>query len=324
MPKPILGIHHVTAIAADPQRNLDFYAGVLGLRLVKQTVNFDDPNTYHLYYGDAAGSPGTILTFFPWPGARRGSLGAGQIAAATFRVPEGSLRFWEERLRAASVPVERAGRRFGDEVLSLADPDGLRLELVARAGDGQDPAWEGSPIRSEHAIRGILSVTLRERSADETLGLLSAMGFRPVAEGDGRRRLEIGPSGGTFLEIEQQSEALRGIIAGGSYHHVAWRVADDGSQAAWRERLADEGIDVTPVIDRVYFRSVYFREPGGVLFELATDPPGFTVDESLGSLGGSLRLPPWLEPERQSIERALPPLEFPAGSVGGRHAGSAP
>ncbi len=324
MPPPILGIHHVTAIATDPQRNLDFYAGLLGLRLVKQTVNFDDPNTYHLYYGNAAGSPGTILTFFPWPGARPGSPGVGQIAAAAFRVPESSLRFWEERLRAASVPVERAGPRFGDELLSLADPDGLRLELVARPGAGPEPAWEGSPIGNEHAIRGFLSVTLRVRAADDTLGLLSAMGFRPMAEQDGRRRLEVGPSGGTFLEIEQLPEALRGIIAGGSYHHVAWRVADGGSQAAWRERLADKGMDVTPVIDRVYFRSVYFREPGGVLFELATDPPGFTFDEPLEGLGGSLRLPPWLEAERQSIERSLPPLHLPAGSAGGRHAGSAP
>lgn len=324
MPKPILGIHHVTAIATDPQRNLDFYAGVLGLRLVKQTVNYDDPNTYHLYYGDAAGAPGTILTFFPWPGARRGAPGPGQMAAASFRVPEGSLRFWEERLRAAVVPVERAGRRFGDEVLNLADPDGLRLELVARPGNGPEPAWDGSPVGSGQAIRAFLSVTLRERAVDGTMGLLSAMGFRPVADEDGRRRLEIGPSGGTFVDIEHRPDGPRGIIAGGSFHHVAWRVADNGSQSAWRDRLAEEGMDVTPVIDRNYFRSVYFREPGGVLFELATDPPGFTVDEPLESLGQSLRLPPWLEPERERIERALPPLHLPAGSLGGRHAGSAP
>ena len=307
MPPPILGIHHITALATDPQRNLDFYTQVLGLRLVKQTVNFDDPGTYHLYYGDEAGSPGTILTFFPWPGARRGTPGAGQMTAASFRVPEGSLRYWEDRLLAAGIHAERTGRRFGNEVLTLADPDGLRLELVACPGEAPFPARTRSPVGDAQAIRGFVAGTLRERDLASTLDLLSAMGFRPVAEESGRHRLEIGPGGGTFLDLEPRPEEPRGIIAGGSFHHVAWRVADDASQAAWRDRLAEEGMDVTPVIDRTYFRSVYFREPGGVLFELATDPPGFTVDEPLERLGGALQLPPWLEPERQRIERPFPP-----------------
>ncbi|MGH9379513.1 MAG: ring-cleaving dioxygenase [Thermoanaerobaculia bacterium] len=314
-PTPIGGIHHVTAIATDPQRNLDFYAEVLGLRLVKKTVNFDDPGTYHLYYGDEAGRPGTILTFFPWPLAVRGSRGVGQVTVTAFSVPEGSLGFWKERLAGAGITVEETGERLEEEVLTLLDLDGLKLELVAHAGAAERPAWEGGGVPAEHAIRGVYAVTLSEQGYETTAALLSeVMGFALVAESGNRYRFDVGQGGaGARLDILCTPDAPHGRIAAGSVHHVAFRVADDEAQEGWRVRLAGAGRNVTPVLDRQYFKSIYFREPGGVLFELATDPPGFTHDEPLESLGSALKLPPWLEPHRQRIEDTLPPLEMGGG-----------
>lgn len=308
------GIHHVTAIAGDAQQNLDFYTGLLGLRMVKRTVNFDDPGTYHLYYGDEEGRPGTIMTFFPWQGAPRGSLGAGQTSATAFSVPEGSLGYWLDRLEAAGLPVEKPRNRFEEEVLAFADPDGLRLELVAHAGVGDLPPWQDGPIPSAHAIRSFHGVTLLERSLEETAEVLTGrLGYQTGASSGARHRFAA-PGGGpaSRVDVVEQPAAGFGRIAAGSIHHVAFRIAGDEEQTRWREETIAKGLSVTPVQDRNYFHSVYFREPGGVLFEVATDPPGFTVDESVAELGTSLRLPAWLESEREVLEATLPKLTLPS------------
>ncbi|HBL26543.1 MAG TPA: ring-cleaving dioxygenase [Acidobacteria bacterium] len=312
MKQPIEGLHHVTAIARDPQANVDFYTGILGLRLVKKTVNFDDPGTYHFYYGDEQGTPGTILTFFPWPGARLGTHGAGQATATAFSVPEGSLGWWAERLDRLGVDAEAPRLRpgFDEEVIRLRDPDGLALELVARAGDTREP-WTGGPVPAAQAIRGFDGVTLTAWNPEVTTAVLrDAMGFRPIGEGKDRFRFAVGDGGpGTRVDVVARPDAPRGHVAAGTVHHVAFRLPDDATQVAWHEELAGEGFRVSPVLDRQYFRSVYFRERGGVLFELATDPPGFARDEPVAGLGGSLRLPPWLEPDRARIEEILPKVE---------------
>ena len=310
MNRTIEGIHHVTAIARDPQANVDFYTGVLGLRLVKKTINYDDPGTYHFYYGDGEGRPGTIITFFPWPMARRGSHGAGQATVTSFAVPEGSLGWWRERLNRLHVPFEEPRPRFDEEVLTLLDPDGLELELVARAGDPRTP-WDGGPVPADQAIRGFEGVTLTEWNPEVTASLLQGvLGFRPIAEAGGRFRFEVGAGGpGTRVDVLASPDAPRGHVSAGTVHHVAWRTPNDDQQRAWHEELQDLGLHVSPIMDRQYFHSIYFREPGGVLFEIATDPPGFTADEPVESLGSSLRLPEWLEPERKRIEEILPPVE---------------
>ena len=310
MRKPIAGIHHVTAMAGDPQANVDFYTGVLGLRLVKKTVNFDDPGTYHLYYGDEVGHPGTIMTFFPWPLARRGVQGAGQATVTAFSVPEGSLGYWTERLRRLEVAFDDPQPRLGEEVLTVLDPDGLKLELVARAGDDRQ-GWRGGAVPADKAIRGFDGVTLTEWNLDVTERVLAGtMGFRRMGEEGSRVRFEVGPGGaGTRVDVLASPSAKRGHVSAGTVHHVAFRAADEADQLAWREAIDGSGLYVTPVLDREYFRSIYFREPGGVLFEIATDPPGFTRDETVESLGSGLKLPPWLEPSRERIEAALPPVE---------------
>ncbi len=319
MTQTIAGIHHVTAIATDPQKNLDFYAGLLGLRLVKKTVNFDDPGTYHFYFGDELGQPGTILTFFPWPMARRGSRGSGQATTTSFSVPEGSLDDWAERLDRAGVPREDIYRRFDEKALVFLDPDGLKLELVAHADGGEiGRPWTAGPVPAAMAIRGFHSVTLSERSLGPTVDLLtSTMGLRSAGEEGNRFRFETGEPGiGTRIDLLHTPDTGFGRIAAGTVHHVAWRVPDDLSQETWRATLADEGLQPTEVKDRQYFRSIYFREPGGTLFELATDPPGFTRDEAPDSLGTDLKLPPWLEPHRDRIARDLPEVRAPRPVIG--------
>jgi glyoxalase family protein len=303
------GIHHVTAIADNPQKNVDFYSGILGLRLVKKTVNFDDPGSYHLYYGDAAGNPGTIMTFFSWPGAYRGRIGTGQVSTTSFAVPEDSLGYWVERLVEHGVRFEQPKKRFDETVLAFEDPDGLAVELVARPGrDGGEAP--GGPVPAEHAIRGISGVTLSEQSGKATTDFLTnLLGFEKVEEEDGRMRYLTTSSGGSFADVLVRPDGAAGRVAVGTVHHVAWRAPDDETQEEWREELLYHGFDVTPVLDRVYFHSIYFREPGGVLFEIATDPPGFAVDEE--HLGESLKLPPWLEEDRERIEQSLPPVRQP-------------
>jgi glyoxalase family protein len=306
-----LGMHHVTAIATDPQRNVDFYREVLGLRLVKQTVNYDAPDTYHLYYGDEAGHPGTILTFFPWPHAPRGRRGTGQATTTAFSVPEGSLGYWQQRLRARGVEIIEQATRESDDVLALADPDGLRLELVAHPGDRR-AGWPDGPVPVEHAVRGLFGVVLTEGAMEGTDAMLrERLGFQVVEEAGGRTRYGVGDAApGRVVDVVADPRGQQGLTAAGTVHHIAWRAPDRDIQRAWREALVEAGVTVTPIIDRQYFESIYFREPGGVLLEIATDPPGFTRDEPLLELGRRLRLPPWLEPRREAIEALLPPLKL--------------
>ena len=319
MRKQIPGIHHITAIASDPQRNLDFYTSALGLRLVKLTVNFDDPTTYHLYFGDEQGSPGTLLTFFPWPGAIQGQQGTGQVNAISFAVPGGTLDYWEDRLRQRGVTLLERQRRFGEEVLPLLDPDQIRLELVARAGAKATVPWEGNGVPADYAIRGFDGVTMGVKDTAPTLDLLTrAMGFARL-DGEGPRiRLRAGSDGdAAFVDLLPLSGGQRGRHGPGTVHHVAWRTPGDAEQVVWRQNVADLGLRVTDVIDRQYFRSIYFREPGGVLFEIATDTPGMDWDEPVHALGSRLRLPSWFEPQRRDIEAALPALTLPGNGRDG-------
>jgi glyoxalase family protein len=347
----ISGLHHVTAIASDPQQNYDFYARFLGLRLVKKTINFDDPGTYHFYFGDQVGAPGTIMTFFLWPGAYRGRIGTGQTSVTSFAVPRESLAYWTERARSFGVELQGTTSRFDSELLSLSDPDGLRIELVA--GDVEsDTVSDGGGVPADHAIRGFHSVTLSEaqmprsaasnesrNSADVPRGarelarfgfcassaeegfertaalLTGTLGFHRGPEDGNRFRFETGSGGpGSIVDLLCLPSSQRGRQGAGTVHHIAWRTPDDASQNEWRAKLASGGLNVTPVMDRNYFKSIYFREPGGVLFEIATDPPGFAIDEPAESLGSALKLPAWYEPARAQIEAALPPLRTEAAA----------
>jgi glyoxalase family protein len=305
------GIHHVTAIAGPARRNFDFYTRTLGLRFVKRTVNFDDPGTYHFYYGDESGTPGTILTFFPWEHAAPGRAGVGQTSETAFRVAEGSMGYWTHRFVENGVAHESPERRFGQAVLRFQDPDGMRLALVGVPGAEAEPAWSEGDIPAEHAVRGFHGVTLLLEDAGRTGAILSdVLGFRPVAQEGTIARFASDAALGAHVDLRSAGGFLAGRQGRGSVHHIAFRAADDADQAAMVARLAENhGIKTTEQKDRNYFRSVYFREPGGVLFEIATDAPGFTVDEPAQSLGRALKLPPFLEPRRQEIEAVLPDLE---------------
>jgi glyoxalase family protein len=310
MPSPIVGLHHVTAIASNPQQNLDFYTGIMGLRFVKRTVNFDDPSSYHFYFGDDSGSPGTILTFFAWPGASRGHAGAGEVSRVSFSVPLASIDFWEQHLLANGVLVERSGRRLRHEVLTLPDPDGMKIELVGHADAGPVNAPRFASIPPEHAIRGFFGVTLLELRAEATAAILKMMGYDQVTEESGRIRFSVtGAALGSHIDLLIDANAHYGSQGAGSVHHIAFRAKDDTSQLEWRAEIARH-LKVTPVLDRTYFHSIYFREPGGVLFELATDPPGFSFDEPLESLGEELKLPAWLEPKLREVQKRLPEIEL--------------
>lgn len=302
------GLHHVTAISGEARRNRDFYTRVLGLRLVKKTVNFDDPGTYHLYFGDEAGAPGTILTFFPWANAARGREGAGETRETAFRVPREAIGFWVARFVQASVDHDMPTTRFGRPVLTFRDPDGMRLALVGVEGAQAEPAWTTDDIDAAHAIRGFDGVTLEVPALAGTARVLTEVfGFRESAREENRVRYEGAAELGAAVELVE-SDAGRPRLGAGSVHHVAFRAADDAAQAAMADALAGMGLPTTEQKDRNYFRSVYFREPGGVLFEIATDDPGFAADEPAESLGAALKLPPFLEPQRARIEAVLPPL----------------
>ncbi len=306
--QPIVGLHHVTAIASDPQRNLDFYTQVLGLRFVKRTVNFDDPGTYHFYFGDDAGSPGTILTFFPWPHARRGLSGAGETTRTAFSVPLTSLSFWREHLTKSGILFEDTGKRFDEEVITLRDPDGMVIELVGHADASSVIPSRYADIPAEHAVRGFFGVTLLEQNGEGTFATLQVMGFKQVTQDGQRYRFSAeGSALGNHIDVILDPNASYGRAGAGTVHHIAFRVKDDASQLEWQKELS-KSLNVTPVQDRTYFHSVYFREPGGVLFELATDPPGFGLDEPAESLGESLRLPAWYESRRKQLELTLPKL----------------
>ena len=303
----IAGLHHVTAIASNPQRNLDFYTEVLGLRFVKKTVNFDDPGTYHFYFGDDTGAPGTLLTFFPWPHARKGAVGVGEVLATAFSIPPGSTPYWTERFRSLHVTFDQS-TRFDSQVIGLADPDGMRLELIeqAEAHAGEAPRYSDVPPAS--AIQGFYGVTLLERRVEPTSVLLEVMGLKERARsGNYVRFAPTGVALGRFVDVLVDGEAKPGRQGAGSVHHIAFRNTDDANQQAWHDRLASL-VNVTPVQERTYFRSIYFHEPGGVLFEMATDTPGFLIDEPIESLGEALRIPEWYELQRPMIEARLPPL----------------
>ena len=306
------GIHHVTAIAGDPLKNFDFYTRDLGLRFVKKTVNFDDPSTYHFYYGDKTGSPGSILTFFPWAGAPAGRRGVGETHQTAFRVPLRSLGYWTQRFIEKGIAHEGLEKCFGEPVLPFTDPDGMALALVGVAGAENEPGWSNGDIPSEHAIRGFQGVTLLLDSVDKTAAILTdVFGYREVArEGSVIRFAAAGDANDTVVDIYQAKGFLRGGQGRGSVHHIAFRAADDDQQAAMAEKLIrTHGQHPTEQKDRNYFRSIYFREPGGVLFEIATDIPGFVVDEPVETLGRDLKLPKFLEPHRKEIEDVLPALE---------------
>ncbi|HKB58115.1 MAG TPA: ring-cleaving dioxygenase [Lacunisphaera sp.] len=304
------GLHHITAISSDVTRNMQFYTRVLGLRFVKKSVNQDDPGTYHLYYGDYAGSPGTILTFFPWAGLRRGRPGSGQAYATGFSVPAGTLPYWQKRFNEFKVETAAIEKRFDDEVLPFFDTDGLRLELVATSETDIRVPAPSTEVPAENAIRGFHSSTLGLTDAAPTAAVLTgSMGYRQIAQAGHRTRYATGPGGpGTYVDLHVDPALPRGLNGAGTIHHVAFRVPDDATQNAARAQLLESGLHVSPVIDRAYFKSIYYREPGGVLFEIATDQPGFAIDEPVETLGARLSLPPHLEPHRAEIEAALPKI----------------
>ncbi|MPZ63037.1 MAG: ring-cleaving dioxygenase [Propionibacteriales bacterium] len=307
------GLHHVTAIAGDPQRNAEFYLRTLGLRLVKTTVNFDAPDVYHLYYGDEAGRPGMLLTFFPFGSVPPGRHGTGQATTTAFSVSPSSIGWWQQHLRDLGIEVSDIAERDGEEAVTFHDPDGLELALVAHPqGDPRAP-WENGIVPAEHGIRGLHSVTLSMASEDGTVGMLEELGLRPAGRSGNRLRFAAGDGGpGALVDVLVNPDEPRGLVAGGTVHHVAWRVPDEATQEQWRAELVERGAQVTAIMDRQYFRSIYFHEPGGTLLEIATDQPGFAADEPLLELGRALKLPPWLEPSREQIEAALPRLSLPA------------
>jgi len=303
------GIHHVTAIAGPARRNLDFYTRVLGLRLVKKTVNFDDPGTYHFYFGDSHGSPGSILTFFPWEHVAPGRNGIGSTSETAFRVPEGSLGYWMHRFIEQGVEHGTLEKRFGQSVLTFKDPHGTSLSLVGSA-DASTEAWTTGEIPTEHAIRGLNGVTLLVENGESTGAILTEVfGFEEVAREGSLVRYRSDAAIGNVVDIRSVGGFLPGRLGGGSIHHVAFRAADDADQEGMVKKLADKfGLHTTEQKDRNYFRSVYFREPNGILFEIATDEPGFAADEAEDRLGSELKLPTFLEPRRPSIEAHLPEL----------------
>ncbi len=314
----ITGLHHITVIAGDPQENLDFYVGVLGMRLVKKTVNQDLPGTYHLFYADGAAHAGTDLTFFPWPDMAPGQSGVGLTVEVALAVPVGSLGYWSERLTRHGVKTAAPETRFGEQLLAFADPHGLRLALVETADPREFTAWPRSVVPEAYQIRGLHGVRLLERNAAPTTDFLTnTLGFQEVGAEEGWRRFALpGSRSGRVIDIKQLPSERQGTWGTGSVHHVAWRVPDEQSELEVRSRLQSAGRRPTPVIDRFWFKSVYFKEPGGVLFEVATDGPGFGVDEPLDQLGGTLVLPPWLEPKRLQIESGLQPLHAPETVAG--------
>ena len=310
----LTGIHHVTAITSDGQKNVDFYAQLLGLRVVKVTVNFDDPGSYHLYYGDEFGSPGSIMTFFVWPGAHHGRPGNGQTIATAFAVPAGSLDLWAARLAAAGFASTRI-TRFGQSVLAFVDFDGLALEMIETDASDTRKPWLNREFSTTNAIKGFHSVTIGEEGYEQTAKLLNqTMGFVQTRQEDSRFRYATQTEGGgRIIDLVCQPGARRGSTGAGVVHHVALRVADDAGEIEWRRKLVAANLNVSPVMDRTYFHSIYYREPGGVLFEIATDNPGFAIDEPADSLGGSLRLPPGVEAHRDSLRQQLPRLNLPGG-----------
>ena len=310
--EPITGLHHVTAIARDPQRNVDFYRNVLGQRLVKRTINFDAPDTYHFYFADEVGNPGSVLTFFAWPNMRRGVRGNGETNAVAYNVPAGSLHFWQEHLQRNGILPKPIEKRFGEDVLAFDDPDGMRVELVETANLPKISFWKEGPIPQHYALHGFHSVTLWLEETQSTAELLTTqMGYRVAVQEENRHRF-IGQANalGHIVDLVEGPDKMRAGFGAGSIHHIAFRALNDEQQSEYQSLIRNAGFNVTEVLDRSYFRSIYFREHGGVLFEIATDTPGFTIDEPVNALGETLKLPEWLEPDRVEIEQSLAPVEL--------------
>jgi glyoxalase family protein len=308
----IKGIHHITAIAGDAKRNFDFYTKVLGLRFVKRTVNFDDPQTYHFYFGDRQGTPGTILTFFPWGSAvRQGRRGASMATEIGYAVPEGSLDFWLERFRAHNIIYNNPAEKFGEKYLTFLDPDGLKLELIETNQPDLRKGYATEEVKEEVATKGFYNTTLTLNDIKPTAGILTdVFGYTLIDKQVNRYRYATAASEtANIIDLVELPAEQRGIVAGGTVHHVAFRVKDDEAQMEMREKILAKGLNITPQIDRNYFHSLYFREPGGVLFEIATDNPGFMVDEPLEALGAHLKLPARFEPHREAIEKHLVKLD---------------
>ena len=313
------GIHHVTSITGDVQKNVDFYVSALGLRFVKKSINQDLPDTYHLYFADYLGTPGTAMTFFGWPTWPQRRPGSGQVTTVAFTIPEESIDFWVARLHQLGVQAKRS-QRIDGEVITLNDPDGIELDLVAGTSPLKLSPWADGPVPSEHAIHGFHSVAMTVADAGETAEFLTqTMGFRESSRDGGRIRFETGDGGpDSILDVIESADGPVGEESIGTVHHVAWRAPDERSQQQWRDELVAAGRDVTPVIDRWYFKSIYYRVPGGVLFEIATDAPGFTIDERPEALGSDLSLPPWFQVRREKLDETLTPLVIPKNQVSGR------
>jgi len=310
--EPIKGLHHVTAIARDPQRNVDFYRNVLGQRLVKRTVNFDAPETYHFYFADEVGNPGSVLTFFAWPNMRRGVRGNGETNAVAYSVPVGSRNFWQEHLQRNGIMPKPIEKRFGEAVLAFDDPDGMRVELVETSDLPKISFWKQGPIPQEYALHGFHSVTLWLEEVRDTAELLTAqMGYRAGGQEENRHRFVSGANAvGRIIDLVEGPDRVQAGLGAGSIHHIAFRAPNDEQQLEYQSLIRNAGFNVTDVLDRSYFHSIYFREHGGVLFEIATDNPGFAIDEPVNALGETLKLPEWLEPNRAEIESSLPRLEL--------------
>ncbi|KJK28900.1 ring-cleaving dioxygenase [Paenibacillus polymyxa] len=303
------GIHHITSFAGDPQGNVDFYAGVLGLRLIKKTINFDAPEVYHLYFGNEEGSPGTIITFFPAPGTRKGKIGGGQVGITTYVVPLGSLDYWENRLHSLRVSFTKA-TRFGESFIQFRDNEGLHLELVERE-EGPVNTWTAGGVPTNKAIKGFGGAVLYSADSKHTQGVLeNVLGMTPIGEDADAGYIRYQTTGdlGNLIDIPVK-DVPWGNGGAGTVHHIAWRAQDDTEHQAWNEWVRQHGFGTSGIVDRQYFNAVYFREQGGILFEIATDPPGFTVDEELNELGHKLMLPEWYEPQRAQIESNLIPIE---------------
>ncbi|WP_242143360.1 MULTISPECIES: ring-cleaving dioxygenase [unclassified Bacillus cereus group] len=308
MSNKIAGIHHISSMVNDAQRTIDFYAGVLGLRLIKRTINFDRPEVYHLYFGNQPGEPGTVITFFPWPKQLKGRIGMGQVGVTGYMIPTGSMSFWEERLQKFHVEFQKS-TRFEETYLQFQDPDGLQIELVERDGGNSQNAWSFGGIGVENAIRGFSGATLYSAKPNKTSELLEHIfGLECIGEDDGFLRFQAEADIGNMIDIKLTA-SIRGLMGAGTVHHIAWRARDEEEHQQWWSMLKEKGYYPTEILDRNYFKALYFHEEGGILFEIATDPPGFTVDESIDALGEKLMLPSWLEEKRDELKELLPPIE---------------
>lgn len=306
----VQGLHHITAIASNPQANIDFYHTILGQRLVKRTVNFDDPGTYHFYYADEVGTPGTVLTFFPWQHMKRGRKGNGEATAVSYNIPSSSLTYWQERLQTHGISLGEQQTRFGQELLAFSDPDGMVVELIANDETATIQVWQDGPIPAQHALRGFHSVTAWVGQTQPTADLLvGQLGYERVGQEGPRTRFQGASNDvGLYVDLLERPGQSAGNMGAGTIHHIAFRTVDDAEQQEYLTKLRQQGYNVSPVMDRQYFHSIYFREPNGVLFEVATDAPGFLYDEPVADLGMSLKLPSWLEPKRFQIEQAVPEI----------------